>query len=226
MASIRGIHIKCDFCKNDIYKMQSRIYEHNFCNGQCQHKYYENKTTKLCEYCNKEFEIKKSKEESARFCSNDCKNKWQSENLIGENSPSWKGGLLECECTKCKKLIKIKPYRDAMNVNNFCSYECRDEYYSIKENRTEKQKKADVLLSKNAIKYIKPSLTFPHKIILSVLEECKINYRIEELIKYYRLDIYLYDFNLAIEIQGDFWHSNPNRFNKLKYRGQTARRAP
>jgi 5-methylcytosine-specific restriction endonuclease McrA len=45
-----------------------------------------------CEWCGNEFRRDKSHVNDRNFCSSRCMGHWQSENIKGENSPSWKGG--------------------------------------------------------------------------------------------------------------------------------------
>lgn len=58
------------------------------------------------------------------------------------------------------------------------------------------------------------SLTNPHKNINLVLDEMNIDYTIEGNFKYYSIDTYVEKFNLPIEVMGDYWHANPNKYNK------------
>lgn len=53
--------------------------------------------------------------------------------------------------------------------------------------------------------------------INSILDELKINYEREKIFEYYAADNYLNDFNLIIEVMGDYWHGNPIRYNENKY---------
>lgn len=50
----------------------------------------------VCAYCGKHFRRKtynfKKGASQGPFCSRKCCGKWRSENLVGENSPAWKGG--------------------------------------------------------------------------------------------------------------------------------------
>ena len=61
----------------------------------------------------------------------------------------------------------------------------------------------------------------PQQIVDSILDKNNIKYEREKGIKYYSIDNYLTDSNLMIEVQGDYWHVNPikfqNKINKLQY---------
>jgi len=45
-----------------------------------------------CDWCGKEFSRKNTQINKHNFCSRKCMGKWQSQNLTGENHPSWRGG--------------------------------------------------------------------------------------------------------------------------------------
>lgn len=82
----------CKHCENVFTSCKShqKSNRRQFCNRECQRAYYATFCT--CEQCHKEFRTKRFKENTARFCSIACKSQWQSENMCGEDSPSWKGG--------------------------------------------------------------------------------------------------------------------------------------
>lgn len=49
----------------------------------------------------------------------------------------------------------------------------------------------------------------PQKIVDELLDKLNIKYKREEIFTFYAIDNYLIDYNLAIEVQGDYWHVNP-----------------
>lgn len=53
--------------------------------------------------------------------------------------------------------------------------------------------------------------SIPQKILNNLLDELNIRYRREEIFSFYSVDNYLVDYNLAIEVQGDYWHVNPTK---------------
>ena len=63
--------------------------------------------------------------------------------------------------------------------------------------------------------------SLPQQIIDKLLEGLDIKSEREKNMKYYCVDNYLNDYNLIIEIQGDYWHCNPQKFNnkitKIQY---------
>lgn len=54
--------------------------------------------------------------------------------------------------------------------------------------------------------------TKPVRIFQQILDGHGLQYRKEELVDYWSFDFYLIDYNLFIEIDGDYFHSNPRRW--------------
>ena len=54
----------------------------------------------------------------------------------------------------------------------------------------------------------------PQMILNNLLDTMNIAYEREYPLKYYSIDNYLKENNLMIEVQGDYWHSNPLKYNK------------
>lgn len=138
---------------------------------------------------------------------------------------------IETNCTECGKLIEITNFdynkKNRNNENhNFCSQECyhkfRSKYYVGKnspmyhhEYTKEQIENLSVGIAKSMAK--RNRNTSIQLLVNEMLESIKINYIREYRIKYYSCDNYLQDYNLIIEVMGDYWHANPNRYNKDKY---------
>lgn len=58
--------------------------------------------------------------------------------------------------------------------------------------------------------------TKPQKIVNNILQNLNIKYTNEKIFGSYSADNYLDDYNLIIEVMGDFWHTNPLT-NKISY---------
>jgi G:T-mismatch repair DNA endonuclease (very short patch repair protein) len=52
----------------------------------------------------------------------------------------------------------------------------------------------------------------PHLIIKEILEEYNISFKEEYRVKYWSFDFYLYELNIYLEVDGDYFHSNPIRW--------------
>lgn len=55
--------------------------------------------------------------------------------------------------------------------------------------------------------------TKPQLIVNKILDELKIEYEREKILGFYSMDNYLPEYNLVIEIQGDYWHCNPKKYD-------------
>ena len=54
--------------------------------------------------------------------------------------------------------------------------------------------------------------TEPQKIVDTILNNLKIEFKREEPFGFFTVDNYLQPYNLIIEVQGDYWHTNPKKF--------------
>ena len=134
--------MQCDYCGKDIkvnqYTMEHR--KNHFCSVGCYNKWNKGrggpdhfnykKQEVSCANCGEilfrpPFNIKKNKN---LFCNRKCQGEYNSKYLIGENHPSWKGGLIDIECAECGVIFKIKPSR--LRKINVCSHECRSKWIS------------------------------------------------------------------------------------------------
>lgn len=138
------------------------------------HPLYKERVELQCSYCGKsicrlESDIKNN---DNTFCNQDCKGKWMSENMKGENNPSYGRGdeIWTDEMRRKKAELQIKALK-----NSDFSYR-----------RT------------------KPQIT-----IDNLLDKLNITFENEYDCKYYLIDNYLTDYNLMIEVQGNFFHCNP-----------------
>ena len=54
--------------------------------------------------------------------------------------------------------------------------------------------------------------TIPQRIVNEMLNEMNIKYQNEYSYKYYSVDNYLCDYDLIIEVMGDYFHANPFKY--------------
>lgn len=100
--------------------------------------------------------------------------------------------------------------------NHFCSEECRKKWFANVYYQTEEYKEKSRLRAVEILKNNIPTTqTKPQIIINNLLEELGISYTNEKSIKYFSLDNYLDDYDLAIEVMGDFWHTNPIIYSEV-----------
>lgn len=178
-----------------------------------------------CKECSKELIIRPSQYKKQKYfhCDEHIKHK-----PSGKNSPFYK--QIEIQCTNCGNLYSVIPY-DYNKINkfgdnhNFCCQQCyweyRTKYYvddkhpmfgthQSKENR-DKQSELVTRMISNGL--MPQTMTKPHKKINGLLELHKVCFENEHLVKYHSIDIFLSEYNLMIEIMGNYWHAHPLKYN-------------
>lgn len=165
------------------------------------------------------------------FCNYQCYWKFKKEHALhGKYNGQY--SRIKTNCTNCNKEIEVIPYDyNKKNLygdnHNFCSQKCyweyRSKYYigekSVTSNRIitdEEREKMRITVLKNLGKADRLN----SKIQLSVndiLDKNNIKYDREHIVKYYSIDNYLIEYDLIIEVMGDYWHTSPLKYGKDKY---------
>ncbi|MEM5592733.1 hypothetical protein AAHH67_15190 [Niallia circulans] len=139
-----------------------------------------------------------------------------------KNSPSY--SRLHKNCSSCGVDIEIPKHRDEITQNHFCSQECyykfRSEHYSGENHPQFGSKKTDEQIEKMRIATASriANGSFPqtessiHIKTREILNKLNYNFEEEFQFKYFVLDFYDKNTNLAIEVMVDYWHTNPNRY--------------
>lgn len=130
-------------------------------------------------------------------------------------------------CDYCGKEYYIKKYKLDTFKHKFCSNDCRQKWYSEvfsqdKEWREISKERAVKILENRQV----DTNTKPQQIINDVLDYMDINYVNEQGFKYYAVDNYLSDYNLIIEVMGDFWHCHPLKYTKENMKDIQKKRIP
>lgn len=210
-----GYTIVCEYCGKESYqtKTQYNRAKHHFCSFDCSIKWRSEQTKEIrkCEICEKEFEVNKS--DKKRFCSTKCQSKWQ-KTLVGEKNSRYK--QINGTCSWCNKLIKIRNYKKDKE-NHFCNNICRQEWYANIWCQQEewKEKSRRKLIDTISSGKISTTQSKPQTLIDKLLTDLNIKFSKEFDVKYYAIDNYLKEHNLMIEVMGDYWHVNPNRFSQI-----------
>ena len=225
-GQLTGYFVKCENCGEEVYKTKSQYNKakHHFCSTKCQ-KEFEHKEKyedRKCEICGSLFHVRKKY--TQRFCSVECQNIWQTKQ-VGVLNPKF--ARKEIECEYCGEKYLVRNYKLESQEHKFCSNKCRQAWYSEvfsqDENWKEESKKRAVRILEN--KQIDTN-TKPQQIINNTLEEMGISYVNEKGFKYYAVDNYLDEYNLIIEVMGDFWHCHPLKYNEDNMRDIHKKRIP
>lgn len=212
-GQLSGYWVNCENCGKLIYKTKTNYNrrKHHYCSNECQlAKQHELKyEDRVCEVCGNAFHV--SKKSTQRFCSIECQGKWQSTRTGVLNPRSTK---VEIKCEYCGKNYYQKLYKTKNGQHNFCSNECRQAWYSEVFSQDENWKEES---RKRAVRILEDRKlgtdTKPQLIINDVLDEMNISYTNECGFQYYAVDNYLNEYNLIIEVMGDFWHCNPLKYS-------------
>ena len=208
-----GEQIKCDNCGNTFYRRKCYIerQEHHFCCTDCEFEYKHNQSMEVrkCEVCEKDFECKKIS--TQRFCSPKCQNLWQT-TLTKELNATFISTYTKCEY--CGEEYHIPQYKLNNNQHKFCSYKCRQHWYSEvwSQQKEWKDKSRTTMLNTLQSGKISTVTSKPQRIIDNLLNDMKINFIKEYPVDYYNVDIFIPLNNLFIEVQGDYWHCSPIKY--------------
>lgn len=117
------VHTSCKQCGIAFTHPNWRT--NDYCSQQCSEKCLINSEiiTSYCEHCEEPFQHKST--HHRRFCSKDC---WHN-HAVGENNPTWNSAKIEC--ANCHKSLVRQLHRLDMNDLQFCTQQCRADYYSL-----------------------------------------------------------------------------------------------
>lgn len=208
-----GYTFCCENCNKEVYqtKTQYERAKHHFCSNKCQKEYQHKQLfeDRKCEMCDNTFHV--SKKSNQRFCSVECQRNWQTTRIGEKNSQT---NRIECRCTNCNKILKIKPSKYKKQEHHFCNRDCQHEWFNNVLYQSEEWKEKSRIRAANILKNNKMTLNSKPQIIINeLLDKMNVSYQNEESFKYYAVDNYLYDYDLIIEVMGDFWHSNPKKYD-------------
>lgn len=81
-----------------------------------------------------------------------------------------------------------------------------------KHSKESKQKMREATLHNIKKGVFKQARSAPHIKFSIILDELKVKYKEEKIVGYWSFDFYLTEYNLYIEVDGDYFHSNPKVF--------------
>jgi len=192
-----------------------------------------NKTYRVrvkCENCGTDIDVHISKimKSNFQFCSHLCYSNFRKKYYVGEKASVYK--KVEFKCTYCGKPLMVSKW-DMNTLNkkgenhNFCDHDCyskfRSLYYRgdnverVKRSEESRKRMSIATTKKHADGVYSHTNTKPQKIINETLDSLNIKYINEYLIKYYAVDNYLKEYDLMIEVMGDYFHANPIKYKDM-----------
>jgi len=131
MRAKTGKFVNCAECTEKFYQRKDKLGRNkfHFCSPECYwaHRRKRPKTAiDTCTFCGKEFHnpsghYKAKDAKYGSFCSQKCYGKWRTENIVGKNSPQWKGGVSGPRGMHAWK----KARKDALERDNYQCAQCR-----------------------------------------------------------------------------------------------------
>jgi hypothetical protein len=193
-------------------------------NIDLQQKFFPNKTISAIFNKAKKLNLHKNanyiKEMSKVRVKNIFNTKYKNIPLKGENHPLY--CRIPVNCFQCGQTIYVTPSKAKKSIRIHCSKECASKTVGqilsnnkkfsekIKASWTEEKKRKQ---AEKAIKRVKKmnkiTETKPQIMVNNFLNELGIKYINEYECRYYLIDNYLIDYDLMIEVQGNFFHCNP-----------------
>lgn len=227
----------CDLKTKQLNGLMSRHYKAH-CNETYSKEQYKidvlthnGRHQKACKVCNLPTSIPKGEAEYPDY----HKVCYVSNMLQGQDNPNYKEGKKQFTCAHCGKMRKSYSSQTRQN-NVFCSISCSTKFYNLPENQSEAKKKAiksnnDILRrlvntedfkAKRVAALLKMGNTSTskveqdfHKYIQSIYPDAINGHQLD----FYSVDIWVPSQNLAIDVQGNYWH------NDAKTRSRDKRKA-
>lgn len=198
----------CPMCGNKFYVKKSHSEKIVFCSYECREKSWEknNRRIEKCTECGSEVSTHLSDPRTRFFCGKEC-NKIYFKKEKDRVHP-------KRECVICGKTYRVS-HSSRYNSNVTCSRKCYDIWFKEYSNREDVKKK---FIKMMATAKRKGSLTKPEKIVLKCLRDNNIKFVPQYPIENGRfiVDFFLPELQIFLEVFGDYWHSNPNKYGDTK----------
>ena len=202
-AARSNVTLTCQHCDKEYESIRWRAPKSKYCSMECLHTSNIKPPNHICQFCNKEYHRKPHLKESSKYCSVKCRGKAQRSKI------SRRCRLCNCE------------FRVTLRNTVFCSWQC---YSNWKEKHGTTfinceccSKRFRIRLSTvNSRRFCSRKCFHlfmgPTSIELAAqeaLKELKIEFISEYKIGRYAVDCFLPHLKIALEIDGDHWHSLP-----------------
>jgi len=204
-ASSRRKEFVCKNCGEvfSVPESVAKLRPPSYCSEACRKEFLsKNKKTKAlrmvsyikktCAFCGKEFEARPS-EHKARFCSQECMLQWRSKVIRERFKDSDKKETRHCEW--CGKEFRIYTCQTTNNRGRFCSRACKGAWICAN--------------AQNRVSNLE-------KFFIGHLVSVGLKFKTQYPVNHYSLDVAFPDKKIAVEIDGDYWHSLPRMKKKDK----------
>lgn len=173
-----------------------------YCSEECKRENKKNKIQTKCANCGETVYKTPSTLKEYNFCSNKC---------VGEWNGKQRDRKVDKICIICGKPYRVQPAHAEKSIT--CSVECQKiwqkEYYYKQPEVLEFRRQISIkTISKQKTKGTKPEI-----IVEDFLLKNNIVYIPQHpMYNKFVVDFYLPKHNIIIEVLGDYWHGNPNKY--------------
>ena len=192
---------KCEYCGKEFKTYCGKRSEHHYCSRKCSAEGRKNLITINCDYCgvsvtrNNDSTFKKSKN---HFCSIGCANAFQARNKT------------PFVCKVCGETFYRSPSWTKQKSGLYCSIKCRN-------NDSEWAKKS--YIRANQIQCHKKGLNRLELAGNEIIKELGLHFENQYLInEKICVDVFIPDYKLIIQWDGDYWHGKDRLFEDLDER--------
>jgi len=222
--AFRRINKECLFCGKPF--TTTKFLNRSYCSVKCVDDSKKRRATKKCQICGEEYEVQKYYAKTSKYCSIKCRNKGISKNLagrfVGENNPNYKEKIVKI-CRYCGNYFRVYQYRK--NTANHCSQRCSklDTSHKTRKKIAESVRELQERNPKIHPNYIlaqKGHVTKIEKLVKEELEKRKIPFEFQYRVLRYWIDFAFPEVKLAVECDGNRWHSTEEQISKDKKREQ------
>ena len=213
MTNKSGVTAPCDWCGKQFYMTQTRWSrsEHHCCCVECSANLRHSLVTeeRICPVCGNSFVVRSKS--SQTFCSVACQNEWQKGN-VGALSKNYR--RVEKQCEWCGKTFMLKPYLQNDGRHHFCCMQCKRDWYANDWSQQDEWKEKSRIRAASMVSEgrFTHTDTLPQRAVNQMLDSLNVHYINEYQFDYYAVDNYLDEYNLIIEVMGDYWHANSDKF--------------
>lgn len=164
----------CDHCADEFERYTYRIGDgNNFCSKECRVDFQQSQVDYYpCSNCGDDVAVPDCQkgeidgyEIKNHFCDKECESEYKQTNWVGEDHPSWDGGLEEVICNECGGEYKVKP--SEVHITKYCSMKCKRDAWESEPVENECPICGDTFFMK------------PHRANVTCSDECRERYMSE-----------------------------------------------
>lgn len=193
------VDFTCPVCGIKERVTPSSLRDKKFCSLKClaEQRSQDGNTEVTCNHCDNKFIKLNAKIADRNFCSKKCSNDWTSENLNTQ---------VGIECIICQSNFMVG--RNRKDLAKTCSKKCHGKHIRILsqgEMKEHYRRNGLTTASRNIVKD-----TLPEIMVKGFLEDEGILFEPQKpMYDKFLVDFYLPEYDLVIEVHGDYWHCNP-----------------